>query len=484
MLTSDTTTTAITEWKSSRRRTFILFCFFTSVIGTEYSIVTPSLLTYLQDVIKVENEAAWFAAIVSIYWLSSMVGSMFITKYADRSRNIRQCCTVVFIIASLGNFVYAVPYSPVFPLVGRMLQGFGDSLISVITGEVVRVYPEDEVLSKVSILISNYYVTFILGPVLSLMFSRINFRFMDIPFTVTNLPNLILGFVWLLCILLNLTCVRNLSKEYDLKSEQQTVEKELRKIEEEKRFLENHTEVSYGTIEKFVVLIPPKQIDGKSQHFSTKVTISTIKSYENSSDVSITRFLRLKEFRVILIINFLCAYISVAFFDVALPFLCTKLYEMKLEMTGVLFSTTGLAFVVTLIFILRRMKFMKNEIIFIIVGMSMFIVALQSMSISIMVRDVRPLGYAFLALYSILFGISWSVEQVLLGVIVAKMIPSNHQSYAEGIRRSVSSIAYVAAGCVTPLLTGYLVEQLIIISLFLFLSVFYLFMSDLKFQRI
>lgn len=72
------------RWKISRQRTFVLFCYFTSVIGAEYSIITPNLLGYLREEIKVEKEnyqrAGWFGAIVSSYWLTSMLGSIFITR--------------------------------------------------------------------------------------------------------------------------------------------------------------------------------------------------------------------------------------------------------------------------------------------------------------------------------------------------------------------------------------------------------------------
>ena len=104
------------------------------------------------------------------------------------------------------------------------MQGLGDSLISVLTGEVARVYPQEKVLSRVSILVGNYYLFFILGPAFAVLFSCMQpftwycfgaqFRF-----TMYNLPNVVLGFIWLVNIVLNLLFVNDLSREYDLKAE-------------------------------------------------------------------------------------------------------------------------------------------------------------------------------------------------------------------------------------------------------------------------
>ena len=117
----------------------------------------------------------------------------------------------------------------------------------------------------------------------------------------------------------------------------------------------------------------------------------------------------------------------------------------------------------------------------IIIALTIVIIALQSMALSALLSHVRYIGISFLALYTMTNGVGWSVEQVLLGVALAKMIPSKHQSYVEGIRRSFSSLAYILGGFITPLLNDYLVEQLNIFSGILFLNVIYLFTSDLKF---
>ncbi|XP_066930311.1 uncharacterized protein [Clytia hemisphaerica] len=430
----------IKKWEASRKRTFIVFCFFLGLTGTEYSIVVPSLLTYLRDVIKVENEKTWFALITTVYWISSVIGNLTITKYADRTRDIKRCFYFGFFVVSLGNFLYTIPFSVVFPFVGRSLQGFANALFTVSFGEVLRVYPEHEAVEKVSILVSSYYITFLIGPVFSLIFSNVDIHLMGIHLTITNLPTLCIGFLWWICIFMNWLFVRNLSKEYDLKAETQK---------------END--------------LPEEKCEET-----------------NKGQMTIKRLLSSNEFRIILSVSFLCAYAGVAYYDVALAFICANYFKMKVQIVAILYSANGIVFLLMLIFVLSKINLQNNEMYVIIGGLAVFVMAIQSLALSALLSQVGYVGISFLGFYTITNGMSWSVEQVLLGVIVAKMIPSRHQSYVEGIRRSLSSLAYIMGGIVTPLLNEYLVEQFNIFSGILFLNIIYLFTSDLKFtpQRV
>ena len=69
--------------------------------------------------------------------------------------------------------------------------------------------------------------------------------------------------------------------------------------------------------------------------------------------------------------------------------------------------------------------------------------AMQSMALSALLSHDRYIGISLLVFYTITNGIGRSVEQVLLGVTLGKMIPSRHQSYVEGIRRSLTSLGYI-----------------------------------------
>ena len=135
-------------WKKKRSQTFYVFCFLTFVVGTEWGIILPTLYVYLKSEIQATNYNIWYGFINAAYWMMSGVGSLTITKYADSTRNIRQCIIFICSVAALGNFIYSIPYSPVFPMVGRAMQGLGDSMVPVINGEIIRVFPEDLVMKS------------------------------------------------------------------------------------------------------------------------------------------------------------------------------------------------------------------------------------------------------------------------------------------------------------------------------------------------
>ena len=435
MLMASKTREELERWEVSRERTFILFCFFLGLIGMEYSIVVPTLLTYLRDVIKVEHEAFWFGFIQASYSIFAMVGNFTITKYTDRTRNIKEYFYVGFFVASLGNFLYTIPYSVVYPLVGRSMQGLGDALQSVVFGEVLRIYPEKQAVKKMSYLVSFYYVTFLIGPAFSLIFSKVDTLFFGIQLTIVNVPTLVIAFLWFICIPLNWFFMKNLSKEYDMKEEM-----------------------------RLGGMLSDEDPDS-NQH----------------DELTFQRLVSFKEIRIILSINFLCTYAAVANYDTALPFVCATYYKMKVQTIALLFSATGIVFLLTLVFVLSKINLQNNEIYVIIVGLTIFIIAMQSMALSALLSHLRYIGLSFLALYTITNGTSWSLEQVLLGVTVGKMILSRHQSYVEGVRRALSSFGRITGGFLTPVLHNYLVEQLNIFSSILFLIVIYLFVGDLKF---
>lgn len=426
-----------------------------------------------------------------------------------------------------------------------MMQGLGDSLISVLTGEVARVYPQEKVLSRVSILVGNYYLFFILGPAFAVLFSCMHpftwycfgaqFRF-----TMYNLPNVVLGFIWLVNIVLNLLFVSDLSKEYDLKEATAIKQKQCNinteealedciksthhSIDEQIKHTEEATkasllmETSYQNNEpddndcdcktkdknytmkgksfKLISCDFNELYDTKeSAHdFSEHIPLiqKTISgNFEQESlrmDSLISKLFQWKEFRTIIIINFLCAYISVAFFDIALPLVCTNAFKMKAGMVGIAFSATGISFIVTLVIITLKMNSLfanSKEKVLVVSGVVVLIIAMQSLTLSVVVKSKgNALGAdVFLGLYTVALGIGWSLEQVILGVILTKMIPSHNQGYAEGIRRSVSSIGYIIAGIVTPLLGEYLTEQSIFFSGLAVMVVIYLLVNKFKFAE-
>ena len=203
-------------WKRKRSKTFTAFCFVGVLLGLEYGIVPPTLFTYLKDGINTKKAQIWFGVITSSYFFSSMVGCLTITRYTDRTRNIKKTLIIVCFLVTLGNFIYAIPSYAVVLLLGRLLQGIAHSLISVLQGEIIRNYEEEERVQKLSTFTISTYVCYIGSPIVITIFRGIDFEILGVRFAVYNFPFIFVGVLWALSILLTIFFVSDLSKEHHL----------------------------------------------------------------------------------------------------------------------------------------------------------------------------------------------------------------------------------------------------------------------------
>ena len=134
----------VEDWNKKRHRTFISYCIFTLIIGLEYGIFPSTILSYLQEGVHAENAEIWFGVITASYFLMSVVGCLTITRYTDRTRNVKKTLIISCLFVTFGNFLYSVPSYAFVILIARLIQGIADSLMSIIQGEIIRNYEGEE----------------------------------------------------------------------------------------------------------------------------------------------------------------------------------------------------------------------------------------------------------------------------------------------------------------------------------------------------
>ena len=61
-------------WLWARRRTFFAFCVICFGLGFEYSLIFPSLLYYMKEVIQAEQPELCYGIALSAYPASSIIG--------------------------------------------------------------------------------------------------------------------------------------------------------------------------------------------------------------------------------------------------------------------------------------------------------------------------------------------------------------------------------------------------------------------------
>ena len=138
-----------------------------------------------------------------------------------------------------------------------------------------------------------------------------------------------------------------------------------------------------------------------------------------------------------------------------MPIYGKQFYNFTSRDTGILFFTNGILFIIV-VNITKKLHGV-SEYCFLFIGLGLFMLSTSLLFAVSLIRGRNYyLGVSLFCGYVWLLGVCWCVEQVFVRSIVTKIVPSAHQAFAEGIRRSASSLACIVASVSVP----YLLQQL------------------------
>ena len=163
------------EWKQKRRHATIAMLLVNLVGGIDISIIIATIIPYLKQTIKVKNVEAYYAFITTSFCVSSALFGMVAGKIVDRNRRIKLFTSITLILQIIGNLIYTIPYSPAFPLIGRLLAGAGESFTSVCIGEVIRIYDVEGGNRVICWLATMSSFGYVIGPLMSVPLSTSHF---------------------------------------------------------------------------------------------------------------------------------------------------------------------------------------------------------------------------------------------------------------------------------------------------------------------
>ena len=427
-------------YRKQNHRNFILYCFVSAIIGTEYGFIVPTLYSYLKDSIRPKHLELWFGIITASYFISSTIGSQTIAKYADRTREIRRIILCTCVCVSLGNIAYAVSNTAFLVLIGRFTQGFGDAVLPVLIGEITKTYDEKESYSKLSTMISIYYVTYISSPIITTVFSWCNFNYLGIHFTVYNLPAYIISTCWFVLGIVSYFIVSNPINSHTDTTEESNINKNQNKR------------------------------NGKK-----------IKQPEMLSN---RELLSCPQYRIILFLTGLVAYFTASFFTIYIPMVAKTFYNLPAYWTSSFFASCGITLVVVLTLSSKYDIMHQKEIYFLVWGCCSIVISVQLLCQAIIFNnEMKIMGEVFLALSTLTIGFTFSIEQVLLSGFVAKFIPISTQAYAASIRRSFYNVCFITGSFVAPLISGYMLTHCIIYSCVVCLVAWFLIYERRMFEK-
>lgn len=423
------------EWLKKRNRTFISFCIVCFGLGFEYSLIFPSLWFYMKDIIKADKPQLFYGLAISAYPASSIVGAFTIASYADKTKKTRHAILLLLTCEIIGNGLYSVYFSEWFPVIGRFIAGFGDVANMVVIGEVSRSYESDEITSKISWMVMCFSVGFTISPGMNILFKSTDFHIGPLHMGSGNMPGFFMALCFILIIILSFFMVSDISREFDLKAtNEQMSSRDIKGIDCKQHDLMLNRD---GEDED-----EPYQENHHKRGNHTR-RMSTLRMILSTFDLVL-----------LLVFGFICSY-TLFGFDVLMSLIGSKYFGFNVSQTSLIFIIDGLIYGFVLFAIGKASKrFSDFNIIVCAVLVQLFGQA-AILTLSLYHSNIY-INYICFIFYILAFSTTWSIEEVLSRSLFGKLVPSYCQSYAEGVRRSVSNVAFIISGISTAGLFAYL----------------------------
>ena len=180
-----------------------------------------TLLEYLTNSIHLSHPNFYFGLTSAGMVITPILFGSLIARYVDDCKNIKLFAIICNIVFLVGCCIYVLPNSPIFPFIGRTLQGFTLIYRGLIYSEVARVYPKDEINNRTLLLLLAYGVGELIGALLMKALEKANIFIGGLHVVYGNVSPLVLALITTVNIPIIILYAHDLSKEFDLKAYQQ-----------------------------------------------------------------------------------------------------------------------------------------------------------------------------------------------------------------------------------------------------------------------
>ena len=436
------------EWTEKRKRTSRVFYIQNLLNGIEYSLTYMNLYLYLKQVIKTDHLVFHYTAISTGFLLSLIVNSLILGRIFDHYRNFRVILIFANVTMIIGNVFYIIPISPWFLFTGRVVSGVGSCMRSLITAELARSYKEKEVLVQFSRLGMAFGIGFIAGPGINFAFVNANFQFLGIHIMFANGAGLLLIFFLFIQLGLVVFFVSNLSKEFDLKEalsgtnqgEEEEEEEELF-IKYKKLLAKNLRETSSSTAS---FTNEENQDDEQEEPEESAFLLQNSKENLKKDSQSFFKIIMSIDMVLIMIMSmfFMHSYYT---YDLWQPMAAVQYLDWGIfEINFVTFGWGIGSILVYVIYMFTSPSKRSSGYINIVCIFCNVIVI--SIFITWKTYNQNTKINIFLSvLYGITFPVVALIEYVFLPSVLASLVPSHCQAFAEGARLSFSRVGSMLA---------------------------------------
>ena len=222
------------SFSTKRNITVAAFSLRMICMGIEFAVIFPSVWLYL----KIFHVDYWYLGLVlSAYNMVGIVSTVLVGRLADATRKIRLTGFIWNLTEIAGNIIYALHFNVAFPLIGRMVAGFGEGYISAMWGEIARVTTKEQRTRYFAILKGSNLFGAAIGPAFNLFLKEFNFYIGEWHIDFRTSPGFFMGIVWVLVTFIMLQFVYDLSTEMGKKTEYQPLPQEKHDIQTVGSFL-------------------------------------------------------------------------------------------------------------------------------------------------------------------------------------------------------------------------------------------------------
>jgi MFS family permease len=171
----------------------IFICVRNFTDGCETYFIAPTAWYYIKSLGQGEE---FLALVLTSFNLSAVIISPIVGYMADRFGHIKLLIVFTYVVKVLGNLLYCINVSAIFPLVGRTVSGIGESSYGILMGQVALHTSEENRAGMFVFLEATYCLGTAFGPALG-SFITFNANILGWEIDVGNSPGIVLTCVWL-----------------------------------------------------------------------------------------------------------------------------------------------------------------------------------------------------------------------------------------------------------------------------------------------
>ena len=377
-------------------------------MGLEYTMIHTTIWSYITNGMHSSHSNLFYGLICAGRVVIPISLGLLISKWFDIHRRLKLCSNVVNMANAVGHILYIIPLSPFFAFAGMILQGSSFILRFIMNSEILRVYENDEIQSRLLVTYFVYGLVEVVGALCVNLLEKLNFWIGGLHIMYGNMPSMILLTVTIIRLILTYFFIHDISKEFDLKE---------------------HNFLSMQSVRLEAAFT------NRSHKPGTYFSIDTI---------------------VLLLQQFFSACVCTALCPRIIPLIIETFHygQVVVQMSFLGASVT----IITTSLTIRQMKPTSTGVYYCgIMNLLLITVAMVILLIITTQKSNDVVNYILLILFIICFSTSWICEATFVVVTLGKMCHGSKQSAAESARM----LAKLSGELIGALISAYVYENFI-----------------------